>query len=349
MVVIGDRKSANTKRLFELCSVITKTIFVESADQLHDIEQYETIGITAGASTPKYIVDEVVKKIEKRDSSFKKKMQCYADAVEKEIERFFDDEIKNTKLKTHYSKLMEFCTRPGKRLRPVVVMASYEAFGKNPLEILPAAVAMELLHCSTLIHDDIMDEDSLRRGLPSMHEMMKKEIKDACHKGNIFSSTGTKYGVSSAICMGNILYALGLKALLNVKNRNVLLAVKEYEKAIKLVNEGQLLDVGKRTKDWLYTYELKTGWLFSTSASIGAMLADAPRKSIHYLREGISMAAVAFQIRDDLLDKEAKNMQQNEKLAQDLAEKSKAFLKKANLQNEKFFAELVDYFIKRTK
>ncbi|MBN1156690.1 4-hydroxy-3-methylbut-2-enyl diphosphate reductase [Candidatus Woesearchaeota archaeon] len=346
MIVIGDRKSANTKRLFELCSAITKTILVENADELSDLGQYNLIGITAGASTPKYVIDKVVRKVEKKDDYFQSKMRIYAAAVEKEMKRFFDVEMRSTKLKSHYSKLKEFCTRPGKRLRPVVVLASYGAFGKNPLDILPAAVAMELLHCSTLIHDDIMDEDSLRRGLPSMHELMKKGTRNRANCGKIFSDASTKYGVSSAICMGNILYALGMKALLSIKKKNIALALSEYEKAIKLVNEGQILDIGEKTKDLLYMYELKTGWLFSASASIGAILAGAPEKYTHYLREGMSLAAVAFQIRDDSLDGENT---ENEKLALDLVEKSKTFIRKANLRNETFFIELVDYFIRRTK
>jgi len=218
------------------------------------------------------------------------------------LRRFLGEQkVTDPYLKKVYSHLKSFVLRGGKRLRPLILLMAYESFGKDPERIIPAAISVELLHCSTLIHDDIMDEDSERRGKPSLHEALRKERVAKRYAGSIFSNTAVRDGVSDAICLGNMLYSLGLKSL---SQAGSLRAVEEYNKAFFIVNHGQIMDMrGPRTEDeYISMVEQKTAWLFSASAAIGGILAGVKKTQLHSLREFAGLSATAFQIKDDLLD-----------------------------------------------
>jgi len=167
----------------------------------------------------------------------------------------------------------------GKRVRPVLCLATGEALGARPQELLPAAAALELVHSFSLVHDDLpaLDDDRERRGAPSVW---------------------SQYGEAAAILAGDALLAEALRLALSYPNGAV---ARELVDATLAMIGGQWLDVqGESASDELH--RLKTGALFS--ASIGCALAVAgvpPRDQAPWKAFG-SDVGLLFQIVDDILD-----------------------------------------------
>jgi len=177
----------------------------------------------------------------------------------------------------------------GKRIRPVLTLATAQAFGRAPEEVLPLAAAIEMIHTYSLIHDDLpaMDDDDLRRGKPTCH---------------------VAFGEDVAILAGDGLFAEALHLALTEQPGepgHVLAAVREVVAAagVKGMVGGQFLDVaGDRAVDIRHLHELKTGALIA--ASVGAVLSleglSGPA-TIPYRRFAAELGVV-FQIVDDILD-----------------------------------------------
>src|SRR3989344_6549030 len=89
--------------------------------------------------------------------------------VEAELAKFFDAESATNPNKESIRVIRDFCLADGKRLRPIIIVAGHEACGGKREDILPASIGIEILHGYFLIHDDVMDEDPVRRGKPTVH------------------------------------------------------------------------------------------------------------------------------------------------------------------------------------
>jgi geranylgeranyl diphosphate synthase, type II len=177
----------------------------------------------------------------------------------------------------------------GKRIRPVLALATAEALGNDPEDVLPLAAAIEMIHTYSLIHDDLpaMDDDELRRGQPTCH---------------------VAYGEDVAILAGDGLFAEALRLALTEQRgepRNVLAALGELVRAagVEGMVGGQYLDVsGSADGELRRLHELKTGALIA--ASVGCVLAlsglSGPA-TIPYRRFAAEVGVV-FQIVDDILD-----------------------------------------------
>jgi geranylgeranyl diphosphate synthase, type II len=177
----------------------------------------------------------------------------------------------------------------GKRIRPVLTLATARARGRPPDEALPLAAAIEMIHTYSLIHDDLpaMDDDELRRGKPTCH---------------------VAFGEDVAILAGDGLFAEALRLVLAEQRgapENVLAAVREVVSAagVKGMVGGQFLDVaGDPAIDVRHLHELKTGALIG--ASVGAVLSLEGLRgpaTIPYRRFAAELGVV-FQIVDDILD-----------------------------------------------
>jgi geranylgeranyl diphosphate synthase type II len=177
----------------------------------------------------------------------------------------------------------------GKRIRPVLTLATARARGRPPDEALPLAAAIEMIHTYSLIHDDLpaMDDDALRRGKPTCH---------------------VAFGEDVAILAGDGLFAEALRLVLAEQRgapENVLAAVREVVSAagVKGMVGGQFLDVaGDPAIDVRHLHELKTGALIG--ASVGAVLSLEGLRgpaTIPYRRFAAELGVV-FQIVDDILD-----------------------------------------------
>jgi geranylgeranyl diphosphate synthase, type II len=177
----------------------------------------------------------------------------------------------------------------GKRIRPVLALATAEALGRDPGDVLPLAAAIEMIHTYSLIHDDLpaMDDDELRRGKPTCH---------------------VAFGQDVAILAGDGLFAEALRLALGEQAgepAHVLAAARELVGAAGVAGMvgGQYLDVsGSEGVDLRHLHELKTGALIT--ASVCSVLAlegmDGPA-TIPYRRFAAELGVV-FQIVDDILD-----------------------------------------------
>lgn len=184
----------------------------------------------------------------------------------------------------------------GKRLRPVLLLASYELFKETEYEALPFACAMEMIHTYSLIHDDLpaMDNDDYRRGRLSNHK---------------------KYGEAAAILAGDGLlnksFEIGLEAALNTT-----IDLEASVKALSVIANssgsngmigGQVVDMFghdkiKSIEDLKYMYSLKTGAIIKSSITAGAILGKATNEQLIALESYAEKIGLAFQIEDDILD-----------------------------------------------
>jgi len=182
----------------------------------------------------------------------------------------------------------------GKRIRPVLALATASALGRTPSTVLPLAAALELIHTYSLIHDDLpaMDDDDLRRGRPTCH---------------------VKYGEDVAILAGDGLYAEAFRHLLHEQEgepERVLKAAAELAGAtgVNGMVGGQYIDVRNLVPDGEVTlrrlHELKTGRLIAASVECVLLLTsdDAASTRLPDFRAFAAELGVLFQIVDDILD-----------------------------------------------
>jgi geranylgeranyl diphosphate synthase type II len=183
----------------------------------------------------------------------------------------------------------------GKRIRPVLALATARAIGRDEHELLPLAAALELIHTYSLIHDDLpaMDDDSLRRGRPTNHVAFGEEV---------------------AILAGDALYAEAFRHVLchqGGEPRDVLNAVAELAAATGVdgMVGGQFLDVSGASEDCpesarslRRTHELKTGRLIGASVECVLLIAGMNATTTSAYRDFAAELGVLFQIVDDILD-----------------------------------------------
>jgi geranylgeranyl diphosphate synthase, type II len=181
----------------------------------------------------------------------------------------------------------------GKRIRPVLTLATADAFGRNPTSMLPLAAAVELIHTYSLIHDDLpaMDDDDLRRGRPT------------CHRA---------FGEDVAILAGDGLYAEAFSLLLSEQDGDpaaLLAAARELARAtgVQGMVGGQYVDVAATAPagpDGLRRlHELKTGRLIAASVQCVLLLAgDVQPATILEFQSFANELGVLYQIVDDILD-----------------------------------------------
>ena len=177
----------------------------------------------------------------------------------------------------------------GKRLRPFMVIESCKILGGKTSDSLPAASAVEMVHNFTLVHDDIMDNDEIRHGVPTVHK---------------------KFGIPIAILAGDVLFSKAFqivtKSNLSAKSINQL--VTRLSKACVDVCEGQLLDIKMAEerkipsqKEYVNMISKKTAALFDVSCAMGAICASNKEKDILNLSSFGRNLGIAFQITDDLI------------------------------------------------
>lgn len=190
-------------------------------------------------------------------------------------------------------KAMRYSVFPGgKRIRPILLLASCEACGGDVKEALPAACAIEILHTYSLIHDDLpaMDNDDYRRGKLTSHK---------------------KFGEAIAILAGDGLMTFGIELLTRGDKPKIQLdAVKEVLEAIGTYGMigGQVVDINPREEIDLptltYINAHKTGALIAVSCKAGGIIAGAPRRKLDALERYGEYIGFTFQIIDDILDKD---------------------------------------------
>ena len=191
-----------------------------------------------------------------------------------------------------YSAALHYVKAGGKRLRPAVVFLVGEGLGCRNAEALAyVGAAVEVLHTYTLIHDDIMDKDTVRRGVPTVHVV---------------------WGVDMAILSGDLLYAYSFHLLSKSVDKGLdTWQVVEMLRALTWASielaEGQAMDMEFEKRDDVHISEYlemirkKTAALFEACAALGAIAARAGADIVGKMREVMRLAGIAFQIKDDVL------------------------------------------------
>lgn len=180
----------------------------------------------------------------------------------------------------------------GKKIRPSLVLLSSEAVGGSRDGALKTAAAVELIHTFSLIHDDIMDQDEMRRGMPSVHKL---------------------WGESIAILAGDTLFSLAFELVSQTHNENipykrVVEALKTVVDACIKICEGQAYDMSFagnfeiQEKEYMNMIYKKTAALISTATKAGALLGGGNKKQVKALAEYGRLIGMAFQLHDDYLD-----------------------------------------------
>ena len=179
----------------------------------------------------------------------------------------------------------------GKRLRPLLMREVYRLFGGNGPEIEPFMAAMEMIHTSSLIHDDLpcMDDDDLRRGQPTTHKKFGETL--AVLAGDALQPEAFRL-IAEAPCMSDGSRVEAVRVLARACGADGMVA-------------GQVLDTlyGIHTEEQLKAmYRLKTGVMISGAAELGCVAADMPADMRAQAVEFADRLGLAFQIRDDMLD-----------------------------------------------
>ncbi len=175
----------------------------------------------------------------------------------------------------------------GKRLRPLLVLLGASAFGKDPREAIPAALAIEIFHNFTLLHDDVMDNAPIRRGKPTVH---------------------VQWDDNTAILSGDQMLIEAYKQIERLPKALVPEILCAFNKMGTEICEGQQLDSDYETQEkvteeeYIEMIRLKTSVLIGTALQIGAILAGADEKAQKDLYDYGVNVGLAFQIQDDLLD-----------------------------------------------
>lgn len=175
----------------------------------------------------------------------------------------------------------------GKRLRPVLTLIAGTSYGTKADRIMPAALAVEMFHNFTLLHDDVMDDSPTRRGKPSVHK---------------------KWNTNTAILSGDTLYGLCYDQLLRLPEQTIPKALRTFNETAIGVFEGQQYDMDFENRndvsiqEYLEMIRLKTSVLLGGAAALGAIVADAPEREIKAWYTYGEALGLAFQIQDDLLD-----------------------------------------------
>ncbi len=209
----------------------------------------------------------------------------------KELSFLIEKEINNISLpnspKNLYDPFKYILNLKGKRTRPLLSLLAYKLFNSNVKNALPVAIAIELFHNFTLIHDDIMDNAPIRRGNLTVHN---------------------KWNDSTAILSGDVMMITCYKYLQKINSEYLNAAINIFNNMAIKVCEGQQFDMdfelnkSVSISEYIKMIEYKTAELIASSLQLGSLVAGANAKDMdHMYNFGINIG-LAFQLKDDLLD-----------------------------------------------
>ncbi len=209
------------------------------------------------------------------------------DRYKQRIENRLTSIVRTTRPVCVYDPVRYVLQGGGKRIRALLTLLSAEAVGGKAASALNAACAIEVLHNFTLVHDDVMDHSSLRRGRPTVH---------------------TKWDMNIAILAGDELMGYAYKALLLTRSPHLRELVDSFTDALVQVCEGQGFDMEFETRDdvtldeYLVMIRKKTAKVISSACELGALTGNGAQREVNALRQFGDALGMAFQIQDDLLD-----------------------------------------------
>jgi geranylgeranyl diphosphate synthase type II len=220
----------------------------------------------------------------------------------------------------------------GKQMRPVLLLMAAELFDKNSVKsALPAAYAVELFHNFSLIHDDIMDQAPIRRGMPTVHN---------------------QFGTNTAILSGDVMLVYAYKFLLESNQSKISSIFKVFNDTAVGVCEGQQMDMNFEQvqsvtlDEYIKMIELKTSILLHGAMKIGALLANATENEADFIAEFGRSMGIAFQLQDDYLDSFGEEANFGKRIGGDIIQNKKTylFLKALELATITDKTELLNYY-----
>ncbi len=222
----------------------------------------------------------------------KMKIQAKANLVEE----FLRQELSEASYQENLRQIMEYAiTNGGKRLRPVLLVSTYELFCDDIKKALPYAAALEMIHSYSLVHDDLpsMDNDDLRRGKPTCHKQFSEygAILAGDALLNLSFETMLRYA-------GNFPLEIAIRAMAYITNAS----------GAKGMCAGQMTDMEQSVTDFdalCEMYRKKTGALLKAAVVTGGILGGASEEIIVILERYADLVGLIFQIKDDILDVES--------------------------------------------
>ncbi len=182
------------------------------------------------------------------------------------------------------SELLSYVLTGGKGLRPALTLLSGKFYDYNLDYLLPMATSVELMHMATLVHDDAIDKSPIRRSQPTIY---------------------TVWGEDKAVLLGDYLFAKATEFATNTQNLQV---IRLTAQTLMIISSGELnqafnaFNLKQTREDYFQRISRKTASLFSMATESGAILSQAPEKSIEVLKGYGYNLGIAFQIVDDILD-----------------------------------------------
>ena len=205
-------------------------------------------------------------------STYIKKINAVLDS---ELELYAESEFKEP---------LKYALNGGKRIRPIILLLASECVGEIDDNTFAAACAIEFLHTESVIHDDIIDNETLRRQ------------KDPFH---------IKYGYNTSVLTGDFVLGLILNIASRINNPRV---TKNLATTAMMMSEGEVIEGRLETSedvtfdDYLKVIEYKTATAFETASRLGAIISGGSEEEIESLADYGKNIGIAYQIRDDLLD-----------------------------------------------
>lgn len=286
--------------------------------------------------------------------SIENEMIQLVDTIDHELKIILDGDY------SHQAKIFESMNYSlftgGKRLRPIMLLKTYSMFKEDIQKVIPFALAIEMIHTYSLVHDDLpsMDDDDLRRGKPTNHKV---------------------FGEAIAILTGDGLLNLAFETMSNyiVESSNTIDDYKRTSRAMAEIAKcsgvygmigGQVVDLlgchDNMEEDKLFfMYKLKTAALIQCSIVAGALLGGASEEEINKLREFGLNLGLAYQIRDDLLDHKEDslidkitylrhyNKDKAKRKVQDLSNRALMILEELTERDSSFLEQLTSELISR--
>ena len=209
-------------------------------------------------------------------------LETYKEYIEK-IDNALNDELE-LYLESEFTEPLKYAVDGGKRIRPIILLLAAECVGKVDENTLSAACAIEFLHTESVIHDDIIDNETKRRQ------------KDPFH---------IKFGYNTSVLTGDFVLGLILNISSRLDNPRI---TKDLATAAMLMSEGEaiegLLEESEDVTfdDYVKVIEYKTATAFEMAAKLGAIIGKGAEEEIQSLAEYGKNIGIAYQIRDDLLD-----------------------------------------------
>ena len=203
---------------------------------------------------------------------------------------------------THMADLLGYILSVGKGIRPALTLLCGKFYNYNLDLLLPMATAVELLHISTLVHDDAIDKSMVRRGRPTINSL---------------------WGEERAVLLGDYLFAKAGEFTATTEN---LRAIMLFTQTLETISSGELnqifnaFNMEQTRESYLKRIASKTSSLFCLATESGAILSDAPEESIKVLREYGYNFGIAFQIVDDILDFTGTEEELGKPIGSDLAQ-----------------------------